>query len=600
MKLAAAPIVGDRRLVAVFFLLLVANLLIGNATTVVWDQDEAAYAGFARNMACAGHWLVPEFPYAQPHRKVPLAFWLMAASYKVLGVSEFALRLPSVLAILGTTACLWYGGRFLLGTGTAQLAALLFGSALCVLNLGKLALTDPILLFFQTLAALALLSGAVRPSWQATVGLWLAVAAGLLTKGPPILILVGGMFLFLLLFYPRRRNLVHLHPWFGLPLACLPLAIWINLVWQQDPRYVLFLGYWYVLRRVGGTVFGQSGPPGTYFLLLFVGLLPWSAYLLGALADTWKRLRRRRLVAILVSSWLFGGWIIWELLPSKLPTYTLGAYPALALLLARQVRASLAGEISWHTDRLVRVGAYIVLGLSVAIAAGALSVALWLGTGWLRELAVLPGTALVLAALYALRFQRRKQPRAAAETLLIGFLVGNFLAWLVIVPSIEPRRAVSLRVAQALAQHCQPGTMVVMARDSSAPSLPFYIEQAGLRFWDIDEPEEKHQVLKLDLSGLWRLRFDDLVRQVRAQNPQKIPAEEQQRIRLERIATLWASGQPLAFILDDAQYAAVQDRLAGAAVMRVDGWLSDRGAAVRYTLVITPRLRRFLIPGIPA
>jgi 4-amino-4-deoxy-L-arabinose transferase-like glycosyltransferase len=596
MKLAATPITFDRRLIAAFFLLIVANLLIGNATTSVWDQDEAAYAGFARHMACEGHWLVPKFPHAQPHRKVPLAFWLMAASYKVLGVSEFALRLPSVLAILGTTACLWYGGRFLVGTSTAQLAALIVGSALCVLNLGKLALTDPILLFFQTVAALALLSGAVRPSWQATVGLWLAVAAGLLTKGPPILILVGGMFLFLFVFYPRRRNLVHLHPWFGLPLACLPLAIWIHFAWQQDPRYILFLGYWYVLRRVGGTVFGQSGPPGTYFLLLFVGLLPWSAYLLGTLADTWKRLRRRHLLEVLVGSWLFGGWIIWELLPSKLPTYTLGAYPALALLLARHVQASFAGGTSGRTHRLMRVGSYIVLGLSIVIAAALLVVAFWLGTGWLRLLAVLPGAALVLAASYALQFQKHNQPRAAATTLLVGFLVGNFLAWLVIIPSIEPRRAVSLRVAAAIAERCVPGTLVVMARGSSEPSLPFYIEQAGLRFWDIDEPEEEHQPLKLDLSGLWRLRFGELVRQVRAQNPEKIPAEEKRRVRMKRIATLVASGQPLAFILDDAQFATVQDRLAGAQVVHIDGWLSDRGADVHYTIVVTPPLSRFPLP----
>ena len=74
MSSASWPILSDRKLVLGFLVLAAANLLIGNATTAVWDQDEAAYAGFARSMAVDGHWVVPEFPCSQAHRKVPLTF----------------------------------------------------------------------------------------------------------------------------------------------------------------------------------------------------------------------------------------------------------------------------------------------------------------------------------------------------------------------------------------------------------------------------------------------------------------------------------------------------------------------------------------------
>jgi 4-amino-4-deoxy-L-arabinose transferase-like glycosyltransferase len=587
MRLSASPILRDRKLVAAFFILVSANVLIGNATTSVWDQDEAAYAGFARRMLTQHDWVVPEFPYSQPHRKVPLTFWMIAGSYALFGINEFALRLPSVLGLLTTIGCVWYGARFLLGTDTARLAAMILACSPFVLNLGKLALTDSVLLAFQTIAALALLRGVVRPSWQATVVLWTSVAGGVLTTGPPILILVGGMFLFLLVFYPRRRNLVFLHPWLGLPLALLPLAIWVWLAWQEDQRFVLFLAYWYVLRRAGGTVFGQWGPPGFYFLLFFVCLIPWTAYVWPALTDAWRGVRRRRVRFLLLGSWLFGGWIVWELLPSKLPTYTLGAFPALALLVARQVYLHTAAGAAPGTDRALRFGFRLLVGACVLVAGMVFSAGVWLGAPWCKVLAIVPAAVIVGVGLLALRFHRRAAPVAAAKTLMLGALAVNLLLWLVIVPGIEPGRAVTRRIAEALAARCVPETTVVAAKRMSLPSLPFYVEQAGLRFHEA-VPREDPGPPVVDWSLLWRLKLRELVRQVETQKPAELSAEDDRTLRLERVAALYRSGHPFAFILDEEQYAALRDQWTGATPIRFEGWWLDRFAETTYVVVIPP------------
>jgi hypothetical protein len=135
-------------------------------------------------------------------------------------------------------------------------------------------------------------------------------------------------------------------------------------------------------------------------------------------------------------------------------------------------------------------------------------------------------------------------------------------------------------------------TTVVVAAGAASPSLPFYIEQAGLCFRDVARAEQERAPLHVDLSPLWRLHFDDLVRQVRAQNPREGSDEEERRIRLERVATMYSSGEPCAFVLDEAQYAGLRDQLVNACVIRFEGWQSDRFRSVSYTVVLTPSARR--------
>ncbi len=567
--------------------LLALALFLGNATTAVWDQDEAAYAGFARDMLVNDHWTVPDFPNSQPHRKPPLHFWLIAASYTVFGINEFALRLPSTLAILATLAVVAYGGRFLAGRRGAQLAALILATLPFVLTLGKIALTDGVLLLCQTVAALALLRAMVRPAWTMTAILWMAVALGVLAKGPPILILVGGMFLFLLIFHPRRRNLIHLHPWFGLPLALAPLAVWGWLAWQEDQqRYVLFLAWWYILRRAGGSVFGQQGPPGTYFLLLFGLLIPWTTYFLPGLRAAWRGLRRRQHRYVLLASWLFGGWLLWELPTSKLPTYILGAFPPLALLLAQP----LAGRLTWSRSRTLRAGATIVL-VGTFVAAVAVSAAtVLLAAPWARFVGLVPAAALVTTGALVWYFHTRSAPRAALHATLLGTLASYILIWLLVIPGFESQRAVTRRVAQYVAAHVPTATTVIVACPVSAPSLPFYLARAGLAWRELGvTSDDDRPPLVMDWSDLWHLRFASLVRQVQSQSPPPLSPDVAQSGRIAEARMLWHTGTPDALILDESQYADLAPDLAGAHLERFTGWRCDRPASTTYLVALRRR-----------
>ena len=65
------------------------------------DSTESRYAEIARKMLETGNWLTPQFDYGVPFwGKPPLSTWLSAAAMAVLGVGEFAARLPSFLLAL--------------------------------------------------------------------------------------------------------------------------------------------------------------------------------------------------------------------------------------------------------------------------------------------------------------------------------------------------------------------------------------------------------------------------------------------------------------------------------------------------------------------
>ncbi len=67
--------------------------------TTLGSWDEAWYGSIAREMARSGDFLKMIWNGQPYYDHPPMGFWLMAISYRILGISEFSTRLPS--AILG-------------------------------------------------------------------------------------------------------------------------------------------------------------------------------------------------------------------------------------------------------------------------------------------------------------------------------------------------------------------------------------------------------------------------------------------------------------------------------------------------------------------
>lgn len=326
-------------------------LLYGN-NSPLYDQDEAAYAGFAKTMLETGDYLTQSFPFSEPHRKPPLHFWLSAISFQIFGVSEFSLRLLPSLWILLICLLTYDTAKRIYNDKTALFGFIILATSLYFPLNGKIALVDSLLTFCEILgfySLFRLLPKQHTRTYPWVLLFWLSVALGTLTKGPPVLIFLGGICFVFLFFQETRKIVFLLKPWFFLPVSLLPLFYWGYLVWQNtNGELIRWMIDWYILRRAANPVFGQSGPPGTYLLLFFITLFPWSFYLPKALKEIWNQAKniydhfRKKTAApeptnILLLGGIFFGWVFYEFLMSKLPSYPLAAYPIFAILMGKIV-----------------------------------------------------------------------------------------------------------------------------------------------------------------------------------------------------------------------------------------------------------------------
>ncbi|MBM3776135.1 MAG: glycosyltransferase family 39 protein, partial [Acidobacteria bacterium] len=73
------------------------------------DDVDAVQASIARNMLESGDWVTARLngiPYLE---KSPLKYWLIAASFAIFGVNDWAARIPVALAAV---ALCWLTARF--------------------------------------------------------------------------------------------------------------------------------------------------------------------------------------------------------------------------------------------------------------------------------------------------------------------------------------------------------------------------------------------------------------------------------------------------------------------------------------------------------
>ncbi|GAB4110684.1 MAG: lipid IV(A) 4-amino-4-deoxy-L-arabinosyltransferase [Phycisphaeraceae bacterium] len=299
-----------------------------------YGRSDGRYAAVSRAMADGGNWLVPHL-MGHPHlTKPPLTYWLEAGCMRLLGVTELAARLPSAIAgsltvlLLFGYGCRRWGGRVgLLAAGTLAMMPLF-------ITINRVTTTDALLSFcwFATLAAGQL---AVRTGrWRYAIGLWFAVALGLMTKGPVAWIPLGLLVVWLA-GARRWSDFRRLHLVTGLIVSSLPLLAWAAAVWKLYPDAAAM---WYQesIGRIGGA-HAKHAQPFWYYIPIFMGgLFPATAMMmLPGINIPWTEVRaqiRRGTDATLWALAVVLPFVIFSLISGKLATYILPLCAPLALL----------------------------------------------------------------------------------------------------------------------------------------------------------------------------------------------------------------------------------------------------------------------------
>ncbi|PYV14108.1 MAG: glycosyl transferase, partial [Acidobacteria bacterium] len=147
-----------RRFSLPVLLLLISSVYLYTASRgAMLDDGDALYACVAQQMLERNDWVTP---YANGVRfldKPPLMYWLMALSYAVLGTNEFAARLPSVLAVLGTGCLLYFVGRKAGGHASGFIAGVAIAFCVGTFLFTRMVFPDILFVFFLTLALWAFL-----------------------------------------------------------------------------------------------------------------------------------------------------------------------------------------------------------------------------------------------------------------------------------------------------------------------------------------------------------------------------------------------------------------------------------------------------------
>jgi 4-amino-4-deoxy-L-arabinose transferase-like glycosyltransferase len=210
--------------------LLWAGIYLPGLGTLQLQHEEPRRALPGLHMLASGDWLVPRVGSDPYLRKPPLLNWAIALSCKLSGgVSEWAVRLPSVLAtfalaltIVGVAARRW------LGLEGALIAAIFFLVNFTMVETGRLAELEAIYVSVTGIALVLWMT-----SWRQEAGswqLWLLpapfLALGMLTKGPTHLIFYYGVVLPVLLFGKNVRALLHPAHWLSLVLIVGALLCW--------------------------------------------------------------------------------------------------------------------------------------------------------------------------------------------------------------------------------------------------------------------------------------------------------------------------------------------------------------------------------------
>ena len=345
--------------IQLLLLLLLSGLLffIGLGSMGLTDRDEGRNAEAGREMFASGDLITPTFNGELRVAKPVFVYWLMTLSYHLFGVNEFAARAPS--ALFGVALILMH---YLFLSRLRGPTVGLFGALMLLLNvemlaLGRMAITDSVLIFFTTLSLYGFWLGLHEPGrgrhWM--WGFYAGMALATLTKGP-----VGfavPLITALLYLAATRQWLVFWER--GAPIAGTLIFLLLAGPWYATMFLIHGDAYStqakvHTVGRFLAPMEGHGGGWWFYFPVLLLGFYPWSAFLPAAFYRAYGSWRESRTAVNykyespesreplgsgdelewFAGLWIVGVFIFFSLSSTRLPHYIGPLFPACALLAA--------------------------------------------------------------------------------------------------------------------------------------------------------------------------------------------------------------------------------------------------------------------------
>ncbi|MCF3936551.1 glycosyltransferase family 39 protein [Acuticoccus sp. M5D2P5] len=423
---------------AILFLVSIALAYVpGLATVPPIDRDEPRYTQATKQMIETGDYVRIRFQEAPRHKKPIGIHWLQAGAVAASGDGAAAplwvYRLPSLVGAIAAMLLAAWVARAFLPLGPALTVGAFLGATIIMGVEARLAKTDAVLL-----ATVLAMQGALArvwlhkaKTWAMPVLFWVALALGVLVKGP-IAPMVAVLTILTLSIVSDRSLLARLRPLIGVPILLAIVLPWFVAIYMATDGafFAAALGRDFLGKAATGQE-GHGAPPLTHLALFFAVAWPLAPF---ALSAVWKIWKRREPVFLFAFAWVVPSWIVFEIVPTKLPHYTLPVVPGIALATV----AALA--LALPPLALRRVSAFLLavipVALVVVIPAGYLSFDAPLPYAAIA-LALVAAIAAVLAAMAIWRGVPLLSPRVLAPALAAA-IIAQSAVWGIALPHLAP------------------------------------------------------------------------------------------------------------------------------------------------------------------
>ncbi len=305
----------------------------------------------ALQMIKSGDWLHPRVHPEHAHwTKPPLTYWAIAASLLTFGINEFAVRFTNAFSFLLTIVISFYLGK-VMTPRKPWLVALVFATFLFPATMCNGATTDFPVMMWETLAVCFFVHafwGSANRKFILSMLMWAVFGLAFLTKGPPGILPLLSIIIFLQLKCAKQRSFQM--PWLrGLFLMGLIGASWYLLVILENPSLAGYFLWDEIVLRLFTDHHQRHGQWYAflyiYFPVLIFGSLPWIVFaargLIGLFKSAQKALKAdindNNVLNVFLILWFVVPLAIFILSKSNLPLYILPLFVPLAIITAREI-----------------------------------------------------------------------------------------------------------------------------------------------------------------------------------------------------------------------------------------------------------------------
>ena len=439
------------------------------------DDVDAVQAQIARNMLESGDWVTARLNGIAYLEKAPLIYWMMATSFQVFGIHDWAARIPIALSAVLLCWLTTRIGAWAFSPRAGLWAGLTLSTCAGLFLFTRILIPDVTLTLAITLAMWSFFRAIEEPrTWRWPLAFWASLGAGFLLKGLIALLFPAGAALLYLAF---TRQLTsgdtwrRLRPVSGIALCLAIGAPWVVLATLRNPPYFdltprsepgQYHGFfWFFFLNEHLFRFLNMRHPRDYntvprlwfWLFHLLWLFPWSAYLPAVIQLGFRPRDRAGKMRLLALCWI-GFLLAFFTFSTTQEYYSMPCYPALALLLG----AAMAEEGVW-IRRGTRLLGVVAVVLAVLLGGILWSVRGMAAPGDISRALTLNPEAYTLSLghmkdLTASAFAYLRLPVAAAAA---AFAIGAIGAWRL----AGTRALAAVVVMMVLFLHAARGAMVV-------------------------------------------------------------------------------------------------------------------------------------------